>query len=108
MHLEDKVKEEIGKLKQQGIIKESESPWRSSLVIVPKDGKKIRLCVDYRALNEITIKNAYPLPRIYDILDTLSKAKIFSVMDATSGYHQIALEEENMKKNSIFVEEGAL
>ena len=101
IHLEDKVKTEIDKLKTQGIIRPSESPWRSSLVIVPKDANKIRLCVDYRALNEITVKNAYPLPRIDDIIDTLSKAEIFSVMDATSGYHQIALEETDMKKTAF-------
>ncbi|KAI5150472.1 hypothetical protein ENBRE01_1516 [Enteropsectra breve] len=101
MHLEDKVSTEIERLKAQGIVRPSESPWRSSLVVVPKDNDKIRLCVDYRALNEITIKNAYPLPRIDTIIDTLAKAEIFSVMDATSGYHQIALEEEDIKKTAF-------
>jgi hypothetical protein len=101
IYLEEQVQQEINKLKQQGIIRPSESPWRSCLVVVPKDGDKIRLCVDYRALNEITEKNTYPLPRIDEIMDHLSKAKIFSTLDATSGYHQIALEEEDMKKTAF-------
>ena len=68
---------------------------------MPKEDNKIRLCIDYRALNDVTIKNAYPLPRIDDIIDTLAKAEIFSVMDATSGYHQIALEEKDAEKTAF-------
>jgi hypothetical protein len=101
IHLEKQVDEEIARMKKHGIIQESKSPWRSSLVVVPKENGKIRLCVDYRALNEITIKNTYPLPRIDEIIDSLSKAEYFSIMDATAGYHQIALEEEDKKKTAF-------
>lgn len=98
MHLEQKVSEKIEKLKKQGIILASESPWISCLAVVPKDGNKITLCVDYRALNEIISKNAYPLPRIDEIIDTLAKAGIFSAIDATSGYHQIGLEKKTCRR----------
>lgn len=101
IHLEDKVQIVMDQLKKQQICQSSVSPWRSSLVVVPKEDDKIRLCVDYRALNEITVKNAYSLPRTDSIIDTLAKAEIFSVMDATSGYYQIALDEEDMKKTAF-------
>ena len=68
---------------------------------MPKDGDEIRLCIYYRALNEITVKNSYTLPRIDDIIDTLAKANIFSVMDFTSGYHQITLGDDNIKKTAF-------
>ena len=86
---------------KSGIIRTSESAWRSRLTPVPKENKEIRLCVDYRRLNDITVKNAYPLPRIDEIFDTLSRAKIFSIVDATSGYHQIAMKEEDICKTAF-------
>lgn len=66
-----------------------------------KGGNKIRLCIDYGALNEVTIKNAYPLPRMDYIMETLAKTKNFSVVDATSGYHQILLNESSKKKTAF-------
>lgn len=101
IHLQEAVNKEIEKLLNQSIIRESNGPWRSRLVIVPKEGEKIRMCIDYRALNDITIKNAYPLPRIDDIQDLVAKAEIFSVIDATSGYYQIAVEEEDISKTAF-------
>ena len=65
-----------------------------------KDGK-LRLCVDYRALNKVTVKNSYPLPRIDDLFDRLAGAKYFSRIDLRSGYHQIRIAQGGMKRKRL-------
>ncbi|KII71682.1 Retrovirus-related Pol polyprotein [Thelohanellus kitauei] len=76
-------------LLKEGIIEKSISPWSSNLVVVKKkDGSKI-LCIDYRILNSVTIKNAFILPRKNEILDALKRIKSFSTIDLFSGYYQI-------------------
>ncbi|KAL0162302.1 hypothetical protein M9458_041698, partial [Cirrhinus mrigala] len=77
--------------KSQCLASPSNSCWASPIVMVQKKDQTYRLCVDYRALNECTIKDAYPLPRIQDTLDTLSTAKWFSTLDLASGYWQVEL-----------------
>ena len=101
MQYEQKVQEELQSLERRGIIRPSTSPWRFGIVVAPKDNGKIRICVDYRPLNLITTRNAYPIPRIDEILDSLSKANVFSVIDATAGYHQIAMEEKDIPKTAF-------
>ena len=101
IHYEKQVEEEIESLLARGIIRPSQSPWRSGIVVAPKPNGKIRMCIDYRPINLITTKSAYPMPRIDEILDALSKAKVFSVIDATSGYHQIAMEEKDIQKTAF-------
>ncbi|CAF1504501.1 unnamed protein product [Adineta ricciae] len=81
-------KEEIDKLLQQGIIQESKSPWSSPIVLVRKKDGSVRFCIDFRKLNNITTKDAFPLPRIDDIFDHLSKAGYYSAIDFKSGYFQ--------------------
>ncbi|XP_063050302.1 uncharacterized protein LOC134445147 [Engraulis encrasicolus] len=76
---------------EAGVARRSNSSWASPLVMVRKKDGTYRLCVDYRALNDCTIKDAYPLPRIQDTLDTLSTAKWFSTLDLASGYWQVEL-----------------
>jgi hypothetical protein len=76
---------EITKLLEEGKIVPSHSPWSSPLVIAKKKDGSLRLCVDYRRLNEVTIKDSYPLPRIDDSLDSLGGSRWFSTMDLTSG-----------------------
>ena len=71
---------------EQGIIRPSSSPWASPIVLVKKKNGKMRFCVDYRKLNKITKRDAYPLPRIDEILDSLGKAKWFTSLDLASGY----------------------
>ena len=97
----DWVKEEIDKLLEAGVIRESHSSWSAPIVVVPKgDGGK-RLCVDYRALNAITRTYVWPMPRVEDIFSKLDKAKFFTTLDLRSGYHHIALDKDNIKKTAF-------
>lgn len=103
MHLKDEVESQIQELLDNGIIRPSRSPYNSPIWIVPKKldasgKKKYRLVIDYRKLNEDTIPDKYPIPNINDILPQLSKSKWFSVIDLKSGFHQIPLKENDMKK----------
>jgi hypothetical protein len=87
----DELKIHLKKLLEQGFVRSSASPWGSPVLFVEKkDGTK-RMCIDYRTLNSMTIKNKYPLPRIEDLLDRLKKAKFFSKIDLRSGYHQMKI-----------------
>ena len=88
------IDKQIDKLLREGVIEESNSPWNSPLLVVPKKDdasgeKKWRLVVDFRRLNEKTVGDAYPLPDITEILDQLGKSKYFSCLDMVMGYHQI-------------------
>jgi hypothetical protein len=83
------LKEHIKELLEKGFIRPSSSPWGAPMILVPKKDGTQRLCVDYRALNEVTIKNKYPLPRIDDMFDQLRGACMFSKIDLRSGYHQL-------------------
>jgi hypothetical protein len=92
---------------EKGLIEPSDSPWASPVVLVTKkDGKK-RLCLDYRRLNEVSVKDAYPLPRIDDSLDALGEAKYFSTLDLASGYWQVELDSDAREK-SVFVTTSGL
>ena len=75
------------------------------LFIMKKDGS-MRMCVDYRALNEVTIKNKYPLPRIDDLFDQLKGAKYFSKIDLRSGYHQLKINENDISKTAFVTRYG--
>ena len=100
---EEKV---IKQLEQQGIIRKSTSPWASPICLVRKKSGKIRPCVDYRRLNEITQKDAFPNPRINDCLDSVAGAKLFSTFDLTSGFHQIAIKESDIPKTAFCTKYG--
>ena len=99
---------EIDKLKEQGLIEESKSPWSSPIVLVQKKDKSSRLCVDYRRLNSQTIKDAYPIPRISDDLDALSGSKWFSSLDLNMAYHQIPMREADKEKTAFGTPRGGL
>jgi hypothetical protein len=85
------LKEHIKELLEKGFICPSSSPWRAPMIFVPKKDGTQRLCMDYRALNEVTIKNKYPLPKIDDLFDQLCGACVFSKIDLRSGYHQLKI-----------------
>jgi hypothetical protein len=85
------LKYHIKELLDKGFIYPSSSPWGALVIFVPKKDGTQRLCVDYRALNEVTVKNKYPLPRIDDLFDQLHDACVFSKIDLRSGYHQLKI-----------------
>nr|ABA94439.1 retrotransposon protein, putative, Ty3-gypsy subclass [Oryza sativa Japonica Group] len=100
------VKKQVDEQLQKGYIRPSTSPWGAPVIFVEKRDKTKRMCVDYRALNEVTIKNKYPLPRIDDLFDQLKGAKVFSKIDMRSGYHQLRIREEDIPKTAFTTRYG--
>jgi hypothetical protein len=96
----------IQEMKDGGQIEDSHSQWASPICLVRKKNNEYRFCVDYRALNAITVRDEFPLPRIDDILDSLSGAKFFSTLDLISGYWQIKLKEGDKEKTAFRVPGG--
>ena len=95
------LKKKLGELQESGFIRPSSSPWGAPVLFVKKKDGSMRMCVDYRALNEVTIKNKYPLPRIDDLFDQLKGAKYFSKIDLRSGYHQLKIKESDNQKRLL-------
>jgi hypothetical protein len=101
------IQEEVEKMLEMKVIEPSNSDWCSPVVLIDKpDGSK-RFCVDYRKLNQVTIKDKYPLPRITELLDKLHGCKYLSTIDLKSGYWQLPLEKNSAKKTA-FVANGSL
>jgi len=92
------LKIQLQELLDKGYIRPSTSPWGCPTLFVKKKDGSLRLCVDYRPLNAVTIKNKYPLPRIDVLFDQLSRAKVFSKIDLRSGYHQIKIRPCDFRK----------
>ena len=76
---------------EKGLIRPSVSPWGAPVIFVKKKDGSLRLCIDYRQLNKVTIKNRYLLPRIDDLFDQVKGARVFSKIDLKSGYHQLRI-----------------
>ena len=95
------LKLQLQELLNQGFIRPSVSPWGSPVLFVKKKDGTLRLCIDYRELNKVTIKNKYPLPRIDDLFDQLQGAAILSKIDLRFGYHQIRVKEEDIPKTAF-------
>jgi hypothetical protein len=95
------LKIQLQDLLDKGFIRPSASPWGCAALFVKKKDNSLRLCVDYRPLNAVTIKNKYPLPRIDILFDQLAGAKIFSKIDLRSGYHQIKIQPSDIPKTAF-------
>jgi hypothetical protein len=95
------LKEHIKKLLEKGFIHPSSSLWGAPMIFIPKKDGTQRSCVDYHALNEVTVKNKYPLPRIDDLFDQLCGACVFSKIDLQSRYHQLKIRECDMPKTAF-------
>ena len=100
------LKKQLQELLDKGYIRPSKSPWGCPALFVKKKDESLRLCVDYRLLNAVTIKNKYPLPRIDILFDQLFGAKIFSKIDLRSGYHQIKIRAEDIPKTAFSTRYG--
>ena len=100
------INEQINEMSKNGIIKESSSPYSSNIVLVnKKDGAK-RFCVDYRTLNNSTVKDTYPLPKVDDLLEQTRGAKYFSQLDLAAGYWGIPIDPKDSKKTAFASHRG--
>nr|GEV76960.1 hypothetical protein [Tanacetum cinerariifolium] len=95
------LKDQLQELLERGFIRPSVSPWGAPVLFVKKKDGSMRLCIDYRELNKITIRNRYPLPRIDDLFDQLQGAMHFSKIDLRSGYHQLRVREQDIDKTAF-------
>ena len=85
----------------KGFIRPSTSPWGTPVLFAKKNDKTLRLCIDYRQLNKVTIKNRYPLSRIDDLFDNLRGARVYSEIDLHTGYHQWRVREADIPKTAF-------
>ncbi|KAJ9536518.1 hypothetical protein OSB04_un000312 [Centaurea solstitialis] len=92
---------QLQELLDKGFIRPSTSPWGAPVLFVKKKDGTMRMCIDYRELNKVTVKNKYPLPRIDDLFDQLQGAKYFSKIDLRSGYHQLKVREEDIPQTAF-------
>ena len=106
IHMREVVDEQVQELLNQGVVEPCYSSWAAPLVLVKKKDGSTRICVDYRALNEVTEKDGHPLPRIEDNLDALAGATVFSTLDLTSGYYQVEVAEEDRDKTAFVTGRG--
>jgi len=97
----EEVRDHIQQLHSMGVIEESVSPWSSPIVLVRKKSGELRMCVDYRKLNQKTIRDSYRIPTIEELVDTLNGAKWFATLDLSSGYHQVEIEEADKEKTAF-------
>ncbi|GJV46443.1 putative reverse transcriptase domain-containing protein [Tanacetum coccineum] len=92
---------QLQELSDRGFIRPSTSPWGAPVLFVKKKDRSFRMCIDYRELNKLTIKNRYPLPRIDDLFNQLQGLSVYSKIDLRSGYHQLRVRDEDIPKNAF-------
>ncbi|GJT17975.1 putative reverse transcriptase domain-containing protein [Tanacetum coccineum] len=92
---------QLQELADRGFIRPSTSPWGAPILFVKKKDGSFRMCIDYRELNKLTVKNRYPLPRIDDLFDQLQGLSVYSKIDLRSGYHQLRVRDEDIPKTAF-------
>lgn len=100
------VQRQVKELLKLGVIEPSKSSWAALVVLVPKGNDQWRMCIDYRRLNQVTENDAYPLPRIDDLLTAIGHAKVFSSIDLKNGFHQIRMRHEDKFKTAFITPSG--
>ncbi|KAK5907135.1 hypothetical protein CesoFtcFv8_005015 [Champsocephalus esox] len=100
------IEQEVQKMLAMGVIEESHSEWTSPVILVPKPNKTNRFCNDFRKLNEISKFDAYPMPRIDELIDRLGEARYISTLDLTKGYWQVPLEAASREKTAFATPTG--
>ncbi|GJX10468.1 putative reverse transcriptase domain-containing protein [Tanacetum coccineum] len=95
------LSEQLQELSDKGFIRPSSSPWGAPVLFVKKKDGSFQMCIDYRELNKLTVKNRYPLPRIDDLFDQLQGSSVYSKIDLRSGYHQLRVREEDIPKTAF-------
>ncbi|GKF37127.1 putative reverse transcriptase domain-containing protein, partial [Tanacetum coccineum] len=95
------LSEQLKELSDKGFIRPSSSPWGAPVLFVKKKDGSFRMCIDYRELNKLTVKNRYPLSRIDDLFDQLQGSSVYSKIDLSSGYHQLRVREEDILKTTF-------
>ncbi|GKE43481.1 putative reverse transcriptase domain-containing protein, partial [Tanacetum coccineum] len=95
------LSEQLKELSDKGFIRPSSSPWGAPVLFVKKKDGSFRMCIDYQELNQLTVKNRYPLPRIDDLFDQLQGSSVYSKIDLRSGYHQLRVREEDIPKTAF-------
>lgn len=102
----EELKTQIDEMLEKGWIQPSMSPWAAPVIFVKKKDGSRRMCIDYRALNKLTIKSRYPIPHIQDCFDQLGQATVFSKIDLKSGYYQIRVAEDDVEKTAFTTRYG--
>ena len=100
------VMQELKRMEEAGIIEESDSAWASPIVVVKKKDKKLRICVDYRKQNQFTETDAYPMPRIEELLDSVGQSKYITTIDLAKGYWQVPVAREDQAKTAFISPRG--
>jgi hypothetical protein len=103
----DELKTQLSLLLEKGLIRPSVSPWGAPVLFAPKKDGGLRMCLDYRALNKLTVKNKCPIPRIDEIFDRLQGAEYFTSLDLRSGYYQIRVRDQDIPKTCIRTRYGS-
>ena len=106
IHMREVMDDEIDKMLENNVIEPSNSPWSSPIVLVKKKDGSVRLCVDYRKINAVTVKDSFPIPNINASIDTLVGSRWFSTLDLSSGFWQVKMDKADQAKTAFVTQRG--